>query len=568
MSQPDLLHIALLADHSAQRLGKLIETELARQGVSARCHLGEGDDGVSEGMDDASPLFAAVPSIAFISLSTTALREKFYSTHDVVLRSQVAEAMIEQIDALVERLHQRQIRVLVTTLSAPLERMFGQLAPVVQASLASQVRRINNYLHSCAAESRLLLVDVEHLASTAGLSSWYDERLWYHAKYPCHPRHLPAIASAFGSVVRAIRGRVIKCIVLDLDNTLWGGVIGDDGVEGIALGGIGHGEAFRDFQRYLKIQQQRGIILCVCSKNEEANALLPFRGHDAMVLKEEDIALFVANWQPKSENLTWIASTLNIGLDSIVFIDDSPFEREEVRRALPSVQVPEMPEDPSLFVRTLELAALFEATAGPTQEDAVRTSLYQAEGVRRKLQAGAANAEEYLASLEITGTFQAVAGQHVQRAAQLIGRSNQFNLRTQRISQEQLSQWTADPARPCFCISLRDRFGDYGMIAVLCCEVRDDEVFIHEFVMSCRVLARGVEQFILNSLATHASQRGLKSIVGEYLPTAKNSLVADLYPRLGFLPLPDDEGRWRLELENFHSHPTHVGEPILEEQRS
>jgi FkbH-like protein len=455
----------------------------------------------------------------------------------------------------VARLRDKGIRTLITTLPAPIERFFGNFAARVPSSFSSQIHRLNAHIRTL---DGVLIVDAEHLASLAGLANWFDDRLWYHAKYPCHPRHLTTLAQEFTRIALAAQGKLIKALVLDLDNTLWGGIIGDDGVEGISIGGIGHGEAFRDFQRYLKVLQERGIILCVCSKNEESNARLPFMHHDGMVLKEEDIAVFYANWEPKSANIRRIAETLNIGLDSLLFVDDSAFERNEVRTALPQVTVPEMPEDPANYVRTLELGGWLETPTPPSAEDATRTASYRAEHDRRKLQENAGNVDDYLASLDMRASFRRVTGQHLQRAAQLIQRSNQFNPRTQRVTQEQLAAWVDDAAHPCFCTSVSDRFGDYGMISVICGEVTGDTMFLHELVMSCRVLARGVEQFINNQLATYAKAHGVARIVGEYLPTAKNGLVSELFPRLGFEPIDGEVNRWQLTLDSWQPLPTFV----------
>jgi FkbH-like protein len=540
--------IALFSDHSDERLAKLIADGMAGLGNDCEVVTTAAKNGLFEILNSGSEVMSPPPDVAIINLCGQAIKERFY-TSSPTDRSGVFERFKEQIDSAVEILRAQSVRVFVTTVCPPVERMHGHLAPAIPGSLSSLIHLINRHFHALATSGVCVLVDVEHLAARYGLDRWQDERLWYHAKYSCHPRCLPLLANAMVRVLRVAMGQEgTKVIVLDLDNTLWGGIIGDDGIEGISLGGVGEGEAFRDFQRYLNVLKERGLILCVCSKNQEATARLPFQSHDAMVLREEDITLFVANWERKSDNIENIAKTLRIGLDSIVFIDDSPFERHEVRTALPDVRVPEMPSDPALYVWHLENEGLFESVTLPSKEDLERTASYQAEMQRLELTKQQRNPGQALLEMGIRAQCLPLTAAQLQRAAQLIQRSNQFNFRTQRISQECLSARLKDPMRPVFCFQVQDRFGDYGLIAVVCTEIHDKECFISEFVMSCRVLARGVEEFIVNALLAEARIRQLEWLVTEYLPTAKNALVKEVLPRVGFGPDPSAPNRWRINV--------------------
>ncbi len=558
MNPSAALRIAILSDHADQRFVSLVEKGFEKEGILVALWSTNGNDGVVEALDENSPLVEWAPDIALLNVCTPALRERFYSSEKLDRETSI-DAFLYTLSGAVKKLRERGARVIMTTLAEPIERSFGNFSALVPSSFLAQVQRANHHIrHHIAGNDGVQLLDVEHLAALTGLLQWFDDRFWYHAKYPCNPRHIGVLAEQFISVILAGRGRQIKCIVLDLDNTLWGGVIGDDGLDGIILGGIGQGEAFRDFQRYLKVLKERGILLCVCSKNEEAAARLPFNHHDASALREDDFALFVANWQPKSVNIAWIASTLNIGRDSILFIDDSTYEREEVRRALPEVIVPDFPEDPVLITRMLETGPFFEVSTRPTDDDSKRTSQYRAENARRQLNNESGGIDDYLSSLNLTGHFLALSSTNLQRAAQLIQRSNQFNLRTQRLDEGVLRGFIDDPNRPSFCISLKDRFGDYGLISVICAEVSGEDLFLNEFVMSCRVLSRGVEQFICNALVLEAQVRGLKRVVGEYLPTEKNKLVADLYPKLGFVSDETRPGCFILYAQNYQPRTTFV----------
>ena len=341
----------------------------------------------------------------------------------------------------------------------------------------------------------------------------------------------------------ALRGRSSKCLVLDLDNTLWGGVIGDDGLDGIVLGqGNAVGEAFVAFQSFAKRLSERGIILAVCSKNDPEIAASAFRLHPEMVLKLGDIAAFVANWQDKPANLRAIARTLNIGLDSLVFFDDNPAEREIVRQNIPEVAVPEVPAEVTGFARCLAEGGWFEAISF-THEDQQRTQQYLANRQREAALSSATNVDGFLASLEmrmIAAPFKSV---DLPRITQLAGKTNQFNVTTRRYSQEQMAAFRDDRDAVTLSFRLTDKFGDSGLICVvIALPDRDnsDALRIDTWLMSCRVLGRQVEEEVINQLCLIARDRGYTKLIGEYVPTAKNGLVRELYRRVGFEQISPD----------------------------
>jgi FkbH-like protein len=552
------IRLAILSDHADQRLGALVEQRFEKEAIHVDVWRTNGNDGMLEVLDPSSSLFEWRPEIVLMNVCTPALRDKFYSANQDT-RVAVIDGFLHALEASITKMRAHGAQVIVSTLALPFERFFGNYSASVASSFLAQVQRVNHHIRqNLAGSDGIQLLDIEYLSTLTGIRVWHDERFWYHAKYPCNPRHLGSIADQLFAVVQSGRGKLVKCIVLDLDNTLWGGVIGDDGLEGIVLGGLGQGEAFRDFQRYLKVLKERGILLCVCSKNEDAAARLPFQQHDASGLREDDFTLFVANWEPKSVNIEWISKTLNIGRDSILFLDDSKYEREEVRSALPEVIVPDLPEDPAQVVRMLETDVFFEVSTKPTDDDAQRTNLYRAESQRRHLHDDAGSIDDFLSSLNLVGSFRPLSSMNLQRAAQLIQRSNQFNLRTQRLDEGTLKGFMDDVMHPCFCVSLKDHFGDYGLISVISTEIMDDAMFLSEFVMSCRVLSRGVEQFICNRLAAKAAELGLRRLIGEYLPTPKNNLVAGLYPKLGFTQTNPMLSRYELRLDGFQPLQTFV----------
>jgi FkbH-like protein len=341
------------------------------------------------------------------------------------------------------------------------------------------------------------------------------------------------MAEHAAAVLAARLGLSRRVLVLDLDNTLWGGVIGDDGLEGIALGGDRGGEAFVEFQAALKALTKRGILLAVASKNDAEVALRPFREHPEMVLREEDIACFVANWAPKSENIRTIAATLNLGLDAFTFLDDNPYERAEVRRALPEVDVPVLPEDPAGFCARLADYPDLEP-AGFTEADRARAAQYRARAAAEALRGEAGSLEEYQASLNMQARIAPIAGVDMARVVQLINKTNQFNLTTIRRDRAGLEAFLARPGATGFSVRLADAFADHGLIAVALAEARDGALEIDTLLMSCRVLGRGVEALILAELAAHAEALGCDRVRGRFRPSGRNAMVADLYPRHGF----------------------------------
>lgn len=413
----------------------------------------------------------------------------------------------------------------------------------------SRIAALNAALAGRAAASDVGFVDVAMLAARAGEAAFFDPRGWYMAKIPYGPAALPLIARHAAAVIAARLGLSRRVLVLDLDNTLWGGVIGDDGIGGIVLGQGAAGEAFVDFQAAIKDLTTRGIVLAVASKNDPEVARRPFLEHPEMILKLEDIAAFAANWGPKSESLRQIAESLSLGLASLTFLDDNPYERAEVRRALPEVDVPVLPEDPTGFRAALEAYPHFEP-AGFTDADRARAGQYRARAAAEAIRVQAGSLEEYQASLGMVARIGPVDAANLARVVQLVNKTNQFNLTTRRRNQAELEAFLARPGAEAFWVRLADKFADHGLIAVALAEEGGDALVIDTLLMSCRVLGRGVEALILAELGARAAARGLARVEGSYIPSGRNGMVADLYPRLGMAELErdtDGAGRWAAE---------------------
>ena len=362
------------------------------------------------------------------------------------------------------------------------------------------------------------------------------------------------VAREVAHLVMALRRSTKKVLVMDLDNTLWGGVIGDDGLEGIELGDTtSRGEAFKAFQKFAKSLCNRGILLAVCSKNEETTAMEPFEKHPEMVIRLEDIVAFKANWRPKSENIIEMASELNLGLDSFVFVDDNPAEVEIVRQFAPEVECIHLGSDPSTFVGLLEESRLFEPRS-LTAEDVDRVPIYKQEAARKRLLNSVADMGTYLKSLEMVAHVERFNAVDVPRISQLINKSNQFNLTTRRRTEGEVLALIGDQSMPGFSVRLADRFGDHGLIAVVIPRVLGEELHIDTWLMSCRVLKRRIEDLVLNELMALAKEYGCKNVRGQFIPSQKNAMVKNLFSEMGFekiLEQTDGNAEYKLDVSDY-----------------
>jgi len=446
--------------------------------------------------------------------------------------------------------------VLLDNFPALRERPLGNLAARTPGDPGNFLQRLNLALGDLAPPG-VHIVDSAALAALHGATRWRDARLWYEAKQPIAHAWVPEYVRSVAAVIAARLGGARKCLVLDLDETLWGGVVGDAGVAGIELGeGTPRGEAFKSFQQHVRALRERGVLLAVCSKNELENARAPFERHPECVLKLSDFAAFRASWDPKSDSLRAIAEDLSLHPSALVFVDDNPAEREQVRRALPEVAVLDMPADPADYAAALDASRWFEA-AEVTADDRARAGQYERRSAARAL-SQTMDLSEFLASLEMRAQLAPIDDTSFARVLQLANKTNQFNLTTRRFTEAELRAWIERPEGMSLTVRLADRFGDHGLVGVVTATSLGDTLRIDDWLMSCRVLKRGVEHLVVTELAALASARGHARLRGRFVPTGRNELVRTLFDDLGFVraAASDHEIAYELELASFRP-PSH-----------
>jgi FkbH-like protein len=444
--------------------------------------------------------------------------------------------------------------------------LFGSHDRVIAGAPARLTERLNHAVADAAAQDGALLLDVTSASARDGIDAWFDPRHWLQGKLEIAPGAAAKYGELLARLLGSQVGRSRKVLVLDLDNTLWGGVLGDDGIEGVKLGqGSAIGEAHLALQKYAKLLAERGVVLAVCSKNDWANVEAMFDQHPEMWLKRRDIAAFAVDWNDKAEKLRELATTLNVGLDSFVFVDDNPAERARIRESLPMVAVPELPDDPAYYVRALARGGYFEATV-LTDEDRQRTAQYAANNEREVLRSSAQSIDDFLRGLLMEVSAGRVGRADLVRVTQLVNKTNQFNTTTQRLADEDVERWAADQAGLVLQFRLSDRFGDNGLVSAMLFRRAPGDARTFElanWVMSCRVFGRELEHEAMNIAVEAARAQGVERFVADYLPTPKNGVVRNLYQTLGFAQVEPGAAspgatRWALELAQYRPHATHI----------
>lgn len=533
------VRIALLGDTATQFLATAIKGMGRLRGFDVDLFEAEYNQVERQVMDPGSELYEFRPEITIVFQSTHKLLVK-YGKSDAAAKASLADDRLAFVDTLCKSVPGK---IIYYNYPETDDAVFGSFANEVEHSFIYQLRKLNLGLMDIAVSNPDFYVcDLSAIQNKVGRDVMFQTSVYVSTEMVLSIDALPQVASRTWDIICAMKGRIHKCLILDLDNTLWGGVIGDDGMENIQLGhGLGIGKAFTEFQLWIKKLKERGIILAVCSKNTESVAKEPFEKHPDMVLRLDDIAVFMANWDTKVDNIRQIQAVLNIGFDSMVFLDDNPFERNMVREAIPDICVPELPEDPGDYLEFLYSENLFE-TVSYSAGDKDRTKQYQVEAQRVEQRRTFANESDFLKSLGMVSKVEGFTAFNTPRVAQLSQRSNQFNLRTVRYTDGDIERMEADDACKCFSFTLEDKFGDNGLICVVILKKENaEDLFVDTWFMSCRVLKRGMENFTLNTIVEYARENGFRRIIGEYIPTAKNAMVADHYTGLGFIALPDAE---------------------------
>ena len=548
-------HIALLGDTATQ----MLTTALRGTGVLAGMNfdIWEADYNAVEHLvsDAQSELYTRGFDAVILFQSTNRLLQKHARTDSEQERCAIAEDRLALISNICRQPQLSGTPILVFNYPETDDSVFGNFSNSIQSSFVAQIRLLNAGLCRLAEQQKnLYVVDLCSLQNKYGRDRLFTPSVYASTEMVFSLEALPLVAQRTADVLLALSGRMRKCLITDLDNTLWGGVIGDDGMENIQIGHFGIGRVFTELQLWMKKLRERGIILCVVSKNDEQTARESFEKHPDMVLRMKDFAVFIANWENKADNIRQIQSILNIGFDQMVFLDDNPFEREMVSRHIPDITVPNLPEDPALYLEYLYSLNLFE-TVSVSRADSERTRQYQEESARRATMTSYVDENAYLQSLGMQAKVEGFTPFNIPRAAQLTQRSNQFNLRTQRYTETDVERMAKSDQVIPLCVNLSDRFGSYGLISVIVLKkTAPGEVFIDTWLMSCRVLKRGVETFVMNRIIQAARAAEATRIVGEYIPTSKNGMVSSLLPQMGFAlseTTADGTLRYVLNVDNY-----------------
>ena len=548
-----LASAALLADTAPQFMAAALKGVFVSRGINLDLYeagFGQIDFEVS---DPSSPLSQNPREYIILFQSAQKLLFK-HALSDFAAQKNLANERRGFVKSLCQKFPKSKIICLNYALID--DGVFGSFANKAESSFVFQTRRLNCLLSELALQTpNLYICDIAALQAKIG-ESLLDNSLYANAQIAISPNALPQVCEKICAIISAASGGAKKCAVLDLDNFLWGGIAGEDGAENLQISGeLGAGRIFEGIRLWCKKLKDRGIILAACSKNDEAAAKEPFLKLKGMRLSLSDFSAFKANWKPKSQNILDIAKSLNIGLDSIVFLDDSPAERAEVRQSLPQVCVPELPGDPALYLDFLSSQNLFEA-ANISEADALRSKFYADEAARKNLTSGFKSHEDFLKSLEMSASAEDFSAANSARVAQLLERTNQFNLRSKRYTQSEILSMPTNARFKTFAISLADKIGASGIVAAaILSEVSPEEIFIDTFAMSCRAFQRGLEFFAFNRILEYALARGFKRISAEYLPNSKNKIAAGFYPSLGFSQTSETCGAKRFALETKSAKP-------------
>jgi FkbH-like protein len=551
-----VIRLAILGDTSTQFLTQALRGEGFDRGLNVEIWEADFDQIEMQVFDPESELYSFKPEIVLVFQSSHKLlgkynkqkteRYPFFASTELETISNIYSSISNGLNAKVIYYNYTEID----------DAIFGNYANKTEASFLFQLRKLNYELMLFASKNpNLFICDISTIQNQVGKAIFFQPSIYINTEMVMSIDVLPNVASKTVDIITTLNGKFKKCVILDLDNTTWGGIIGDDGIENIQVGSLGIGKAFTEFQYWIKKLKNRGIIVAVCSKNTESVAKEPFEKHPDMVLHLEDIAVFIANWENKADNIRQIQSILNIGFDSMVFLDDNPFERNIVRDNITEIFVPELPEDPAEYLEYLYTLNLFE-TVSISKEDAERTKLYQIEAQRAVVQQKYTNEDDFLKSLNMLSLVEVFNKFNLPRVAQLSQRSNQFNLRTVRFTDADINSMIISEDYFTFAFTLEDKFGDNGLICVIILQKENNEnLFINSWFMSCRVLKRGMENFVLNTITAFAKKSGFKLIKGEYIPTAKNDMVKDHYLNLGF---EKNDDSWELSLNNYQNRKNFI----------
>jgi len=547
------IKIAILGGSTTDEIKNILDLFLIKNGFLPEFYQSEYNKFYEDAVFENAELQAFKPDIILLHTSEVNITQypKISDSPEDV--EDLISSEIRKYKAIWSALAQYNCAIIQNNFDLPINRSLGNLDCYDVHGKTYFINRLNlEFSNSAMQIANLYLNDINYLSASLGINNWFDRNLWHSAKYAISFSCIPEFAHQVSIIINSIFGNSKKCLVLDLDNTCWGGIIGDDGLDGICLGNeTPQGESFMYFQKYVKELKDRGVILAVSSKNEYNLAKEGF-SHPDSVLKFDDFTTFKANWEPKSENIKNIATEINIGLDSLVFIDDNSVEREIVSSQLPSVAVPNVGNDVFNFVNHIDKNGFFEITA-LSKDDLNRNKSYKDNQVRIEQQSLFTNYDDFLKSLNMSAEIKSFSPLYLDRITQLINKTNQFNLTTKRYTIGEIEAVASDPKYIKIYGKLADKFGDNGLISILVGKIEDSSCHIDLWLMSCRVLKRNMEHAMLDSLVEACLQNGVSSITGYYYRTAKNNMVANFYENMGFALIKqnDEDSIWELQLENY-----------------
>lgn len=560
---PHPLHkkIAILGGSTTNEVADQLGLFLLQYGIEAEFYQSEYAQYWQDAMFGSPELDTFEPDVIYIHTSWRNI-EAFPTTADTAQQAaEMLEAEYRRFETMWQALEQKfHCPVIQNNFDRPNYRLMGNRDIWDPRGRSNYISRLNQKFYDYAASHENFYInDLDYLSADYGLTAWGDAFFWHMYKYAMCLDAIPSLANSVANIIKSLYGRNKKALVLDLDNTLWGGIVGDDGVDGIAVGPeVPEGQVYAEFQSYCKALQSIGVILAVNSKNEEENALAGLNHPDG-VLRPSDFVAIKANWEPKDQNIKAIAADLNLGADSFVFADDNPAERAIVAAQVPGVAAPVL-DGAENYIKTLDHGGYFEVTA-LSKEDLKKTEIYHQNAQRAAARASFGDYGEYLDSLEMTATIRPFESIYIQRIAQLTNKSNQFNLTTLRCSEDDIRNMAGEERYLTLYGKLVDKFGDNGVVTVVAGEQEDTILKMRLWLMSCRVLKRGMEDAMMDTLVEQAARRGVTTIEGYYYPTAKNAMVREFYAGMGFTKTEEDASgntTWRLDVAAYQTRRPHM----------
>jgi FkbH-like protein len=554
-------NIAILGGSTTDEIKNILEIYLLNSGIKPNFYQSEYNKYYEDALFNLDTLKEFNPDIVYIHTSVVNI-QNFPNLQD---SSEIVDKLfskeISKFESIWESLKNLDCSIIQNNFDMPLYRSLGNLDAYDTHGKTYFINKLNLHFAKSAQNIKNLYInDINYLSASIGITKWFDKSLWYKAKYAVSMDAIPTLAFNLNKIINSIFGKSKKCLVLDLDNTCWGGIIGDDGIDGIHIGTeTALAESFTQLQKYALELKNRGITLAVCSKNDFMNAKEGF-SHPNSILKFDDFTSFKANWDPKHQNIIDIAKEINIGIDSLVFIDDNPVERDIVSSQVPTVSVPDVGNDVINFIDHIDQNGYFEPIS-LSADDIQRNKYYEDNKKRLEEEATFESYDDFLVSLDMSAEIKSFVPVHLDRITQLTNKTNQFNLTTKRYTFGEIESISNDENYIKLYGTLTDKYGDNGLIAICIGNIKENELHLELWLMSCRVLKRDMELAMLDQMVSKAKAKGVSKLIGYYYKSAKNNMVSDLYQKFGFdlIQQNDDDTIWQLDISNYQNKNKFIG---------